>query len=886
MRLINALTLELHEFFNENTPPYAILSHAWGDQEVSFQDWQKQNRQQVTWKSGYSKILKACHQALNHSLEWLWVDTNCIDKSSSAELTEAINSMFAYYQKSQVCYAYLADVPTANQDVELLNSELRRSRWFTRGWTLQELIAPRQLVFYAADWSSIGSKDDALVDLVTSITEIDSNYLTGHQGIFHAPVSKRMSWLAKRTTTRIEDMAYCMLGIFDINMPLLYGEGKRAFFRLQEEIIKSCNDHTIFCWGWNEDVPVDWASLLAPWPSTFAGAGGFKRESSENVSVFSMTNAGLSIRLPVIGTVADRLISSHSWFVMLQAAPATVLPGLEAVCLRVVGRRVGNQLYVSRSPYPPRPRTISMWIQNFKEESLLVMNKLPNEKVFGGLDPTRPYNTNALSFVPIFGSASLTRRWEFGGSHDSIGNISASSQLGEITWWLNTDHVEVAAEHMMAAGKNPESGPYILLGAKKAGHFFDVSVQLVEGLNCDAVLRSQAIEEALRHFQNEVETKDPYLKISSSDERQGDQPLKSMILYSRQNSRLAAFSDLQDMAFETSNNTLSPPQTPPAWSVIQFTFSDRNTDSELVVMCNNKRFVIRLLADTFSESARLKERYLFFLQVAEEFELDGVAVEDFWDWIVDPLLPIFRELPTPDQAAQRTLGNFFNPETFVYTFQTVSDERIPQLDRDAAHQSPFGISVPDELCALWKSFDPSEVRICQEKVIGPPSDTPRKVLLNDGTIAFLKLVRRGDKQSLTNELDTYEKIHRAELDNKMRISRLHGLVRNNDGVTFGLLLTYVDCGRVTLSCALRPETEVSLRAKWAAQVQEAIAQLHDAGIVWGDAKPDNILIDVNEDAWLIDFGGGYTEGWVPKILVGTMEGDRIALEKILEYIRN
>ncbi|RBA21246.1 hypothetical protein FPRO05_07560 [Fusarium proliferatum] len=724
MRLINAITLELHEFFNENTPPYAILSHAWGDQEVSFQDWQKQNRQQVTWKSGYSKILKACHQALNHSLEWLWVDTNCIDKSSSAELTEAINSMFAYYQKSQVCYAYLADVPTANQDVELLNSQLRRSRWFTRGWTLQELIAPRRLVFYAADWSSIGSKDDALVDLVTSITEIDSNYLTGHQGIFHAPVSKRMSWLAKRTTTRIEDMAYCMLGIFDINMPLLYGEGKRAFFRLQEEIIKSCNDHTIFCWGWNEDVPFDWASLLAPWPSTFAGAGGFKRESRENVSVFSMTNAGLSIRLRVIETVADRLISSHSWFVMLQAAPATVLPGLEAVCLRVVGRRVGNQLYVSRSPYPPRPRTISMWIQNFKEESLLVMNKLPNEKVFGGLDPTRPYNTNALSFVPIFGSASLTRRWEFGGSHDSIGNISASSQLGEITWWLNTAHVEVAAEHMMAAGRNPESGPYILLGAKKAGHFFDVSVQLVEGLNGDAVLRSQAIEEAL--------------------------PAKT------------------------------------------------------------------------------------------------------FDWL-----------------------HFL-----------ISDERILQLDRDAAHQSPFGISVPDELCALWKSFDPSEVRICQEKVIGPPSDTPRKVLLNDGIIAFLKLVRRGDKQSLINELDTYEKIHRAELDNKKRISRLHGLVRNNDGVTFGLLLTYIDCGHVTLSCALRPETEVSLRAKWAAQVQEAIAQLHDAGIVWGDAKPDNILIDVNEDAWLIDFGGGYTEGWVPKILVGTMEGDRIALEKILEYIRN
>ncbi|KAF4436826.1 kinase subdomain-containing [Fusarium acutatum] len=339
------------------------------------------------------------------------------------------------------------------------------------------------------------------------------------------------------------------------------------------------------------------------------------------------------------------------------------------------------------------------------------------------------------------------------------------------------------------------------------------------------------------------------------------------------------------MTLENSKKALPPSQTPPAWSVIQFTFSDRNTDSEQVVMCNNKRFIISLSADTFSESPKLKERYLFFLQVAEEFELDGVTVEDFWDWIVDPLLPIFRGQPTPDQAAPQTLDSFFNPETFVYIFQTVSDERVPQLDRDAQHQSPFGISVPNELCAPWKSFDPSGVRICQEKVVGPPSHTPRKVLLNDGTIAFLKLVRRGDKQSLKNELDTYGKIDRAQLDNKMRISRLYGLVRNSDGVAFGLLLSYIDCKRVTLSCAVKPGTEVSLRERWAAQVQEAIGQLHDAGIAWGDAKPDNILIDVNRDAWLIDFGGGYTEGWVPKTLTGTMEGDRIALEKILEYIR-
>lgn len=302
-------------------------------------------------------------------------------------------------------------------------------------------------------------------------------------------------------------------------------------------------------------------------------------------------------------------------------------------------------------------------------------------------------------------------------------------------------------------------------------------------------------------------------------------------------------------------------------------------------MCNDKCFVIRLSAETFSESPNLKERYLFFLQVADEFEMDGVTVEDSWDWIVEPLLPIFRQLPTPDQTAIRTLDDFFNPETFVYTFQIVSDERVPQLEKDAEHRSPFGVSVLDELCTLWKCFDPAEVRICDENLISQPSHTPRRVLLSDGTVAFSKLVHCGDKRSLENELATYGKIDRAQLDKNLRISRLYGIVRGKNGVILGLLLTFIDCERVTLSCAVKPGTEALLRERWATQIQEAVSQLHDAGIVWGDAKPDNVLIDVNEDAWLIDFGGGYTDGWVPKTVVGTMQGDNIALERILKYTR-
>ncbi|KAI1012961.1 hypothetical protein LB503_001369 [Fusarium chuoi] len=318
MRLINTKTLELQEFFNKNTPPYAILSHAWGDQEVTFQEWQ--NCQKDSSKTGYLKILKACKEALKHKLDWLWVNTNCIDKSSSAELSEAINSMFAYYRNSRFCFAYLADVTASSESRR--NSQIKNSRWFTRGWTLQELLAPRRLIFYDADWREIGWKNESMSSLIATITSIDTEYLDRTTSIRDAPVATRMSWLGKRSTTRKEDMAYCMPGIFDTSMPLLYGEGKRAFLRLQEEIIKSSKDHTIFCWGWNEDVPTNWASLLAPWPTVFEGAGDFKTiEKKDDISVFSMTNAGLSIRLPAVPTLPPNG-RDGSWFIMLQAASA------------------------------------------------------------------------------------------------------------------------------------------------------------------------------------------------------------------------------------------------------------------------------------------------------------------------------------------------------------------------------------------------------------------------------------------------------------------------------------------------------------------------------------------------------------------------------------
>jgi hypothetical protein len=152
--------------------------------------------------------------------------------------------MFRWYQKASICYAYLFDV----KDV----SQLPGSRWFTRGWTLQELIAPVKVWFYNSDWNYLGSKR-GLREEIQQITNIETQVL--ETGVFTTvSIARRMSWAARRRTTRIEDQAYALMGIFDVNMPLLYGEGEKAFIRLQEEIMKTSDDQSIFAWGLPAEV--------------------------------------------------------------------------------------------------------------------------------------------------------------------------------------------------------------------------------------------------------------------------------------------------------------------------------------------------------------------------------------------------------------------------------------------------------------------------------------------------------------------------------------------------------------------------------------------------------------------------------------------------------
>lgn len=298
MRLLNTRTLELTNFVGDH-PRYAILSHCWDAEEVLFSDLC--NIEEARKKRGFRKVEKACEQAARDDFEFIWVDTTCIDKSSSAELSEAINSMFAWYRRASICYAYLADV----EDLK----SFKQSRWFTRAWTLQELLAPSALQtvgkygmeFFSKDWQNLGSKA-SLSRLISDASGIGREYLEG-KDLNDASISMRMSWAAERKATRAEDIAYSLLGLFDVNMPLLYGEGKlKAFRRLQEEIMKISEDETLFAWGdADSDMGSSSADVLASDPKDFAEAKDLVPfdEADDPIAPYSMTHRGLRICLKV-----------------------------------------------------------------------------------------------------------------------------------------------------------------------------------------------------------------------------------------------------------------------------------------------------------------------------------------------------------------------------------------------------------------------------------------------------------------------------------------------------------------------------------------------------------------------------------------------------------
>ena len=234
----------LHEFIGTKVPVYAILSHTWGSEEVSLQEVENGTGKD---KAGWKKIVFCAKEADTDGLRYIWVDTCCIDKRNAVELQEAINSMFRWYQNAARCYVHMSDVSIGEGDLRQSQPkwevEFQRSRWFRRGWTLQELIAPSTVEFFDSEGRRIGDKEE-LTPKINDITQIPVAVLRG-AALSELDVHERMSWAQGRETTRPEDMAYSLLGIFGIHMGLIYGEGiHNALQRLRRKIERRNSERT------------------------------------------------------------------------------------------------------------------------------------------------------------------------------------------------------------------------------------------------------------------------------------------------------------------------------------------------------------------------------------------------------------------------------------------------------------------------------------------------------------------------------------------------------------------------------------------------------------------------------------------------------------------
>ncbi|OTA69684.1 HET-domain-containing protein [Hypoxylon sp. EC38] len=317
MWLLNTKSRSLEEFNEDRArkTPYAILSHVWGTEEVLFHEL-REPQASTQKKAGWVKMTQFCDAAEKCGFLFAWIDTCCIDKRNSAELSEAINSMYGYYRDAAECFIYLQDVSKATNGGnnlplaaeatsrhQLLRA-VRASRWLTRGWTLQELLAPARRRFFDGDWSDIEVGTD-LLDALAESTGISRTVLENRDLLSDICIAERMKWASQRQTTRGEDIAYSLMGLFKVHMPVMYGEGaENAFKRLQREIMQLSFDMTIFAWRGDYEN----SGLLAHSPADFADNPALGLWMPWMLVPFSTTNVGLSIQLNVMNEeqIADQ----------------------------------------------------------------------------------------------------------------------------------------------------------------------------------------------------------------------------------------------------------------------------------------------------------------------------------------------------------------------------------------------------------------------------------------------------------------------------------------------------------------------------------------------------------------------------------------------------
>lgn len=308
--------------------PYAILSHRWTDYEITYRQYRDLDksslRRQVPQDhaSGLSKILWGCHMARLDNIRYFWIDTCCINRNNEddqTELSSSIMSMWKWYHEAATCYAYLSTISSTAAEVakDVWAFTTRRVaeykyfgdrvpiEYFTRGWTLQELLAPRRVMFFNAQWAFIGTRLQ-LVEQVCNATNIAKQYINSNESIRLASTAARLSWACGRETTREEDRVYSLLGLFGINIDIRYGEGyENAFLRLQKEIVENDPSEDIFAWTSDK---LSTSGLLAPDIDCFVNSGDIDRIWSQDKEPHQLTSRGM--KLHIMGRLWDAALQT------------------------------------------------------------------------------------------------------------------------------------------------------------------------------------------------------------------------------------------------------------------------------------------------------------------------------------------------------------------------------------------------------------------------------------------------------------------------------------------------------------------------------------------------------------------------------------------------
>ncbi|KAI1357905.1 hypothetical protein F5Y08DRAFT_351466 [Xylaria arbuscula] len=466
MRLLNAETFETEDFFDGQIPPYTILSHTWGHEkdEITFHDI----------KTG--RIKDAAIQPAK--------------LTGAVELGEAINSMFRWYTNASICYAYLLDVPPSGA-VDDANFAMSSSRWFTRGWTLQELLAPKELRFFCSTWSSLGTKSD-LATTIEQITSISRPFLLGAVPLSQASVAQRMTWASKRVTKRKEDMAYCLLGIFNVTMPMIYGEGEQSFFRLQQAIIAHTDDDSILAWGFklgniaSVDVSKDRISgIFASKPADFARCAHVVSPQGSRASL-EISGGRLRARLPLHTT------SRGKTYCLLNCRLESS-PGLRTLGVPLTLNSVGDFTKEYFRPQGRAPISFPTTIKSRTEQIEILMGHrrnaemVPNRQNWFYIDDSSQIGLNLIEVHP-------RQRWQ---KNQSI--ITTDDP--------NDDGISGIQQTLVRLRSNKHSTSYFIMLLEFDGHKSIDGEARCYAMICSKDTTLESLSQALYHLRPKMDGK-------------------------------------------------------------------------------------------------------------------------------------------------------------------------------------------------------------------------------------------------------------------------------------------------------------------------------------------------------------------------------------------